>query len=272
MAYNPIQAAGTFLADGINAIAQLASAASKSREAKIVEGIAPNELTKIVQFNDELKTFHLDPPNRAHKVQTLDDLVTAAKRWQTAVSDQSLGVIWIGEGAIVLHPDDETRRDAITMPLVKTDLWELVTTLAKNSIVDQPALVRLLRVQLAAMAGSVELLSKVRNIRFKSAEEGHSNLQHGNESMGRTIEREVAGADKLPEQLQVWAQPWINGAPDASDSKLRIDFEIRVTDKNFSLRPFPDDVQDALQEHREAIKQYLQEQLGDNQTILFGSP
>lgn len=269
---NPITAVGTFLADGINAIANLAEQASKRQDAKIVEGIAPDDRTKMVQFDGKITPFKILPPPRKHTVQTLDDLITSAKRWQQEFDAENNGVIWIGEHHVVLVPDDEDRRDSITMPLVRTDLWELICTLTRNPIVDQPALIRLLRVQLAAMVGSTELLAKVRLIRFRGSEDSTSNLNHGQESLGRSIEREIVGGGDLPEQLQVYAQPWINGAPDASDSKIRIDFEIRIADKQFSLRPFPDDLQDALTEHKEAIKQHLHEALGDKQTVLFGTP
>lgn len=274
MASNPSPAyiAGTFLADGINAIARLAEQASKHGDARIIDALSPDDRTKVVQFDGKLTDFVIKPPPREHEVQTLDDLIAAAKRWQVVADDLSNGVVWIGDESVVLMPDDDDRRDSVTMPLVYTDLWALIGRLRQNSIVDQPDLIRLLRVQLAAMAGSTELLAKVRLIKFRTAEEGMSQLDHGRESLGRSIDREIVGGGDLPERLEVYLQPWMNGAPNASDSKIRIDFEIRIAEKQFSLRPFPDDVRDALVEHKEAIKQHLHDKLGDKQTVLFGTP
>lgn len=266
---------GTFLADGIQAIATLADLASKKTDARIVEGIAPNDRKKIVQFDGKLQTFDIDPPPRKHAVRTLGDIVTAANRWQkvqgeTDVAPRS-GVIWIGDASVVLLPNDDDRRDSVSMPLVRTDLWQTLLNLKQNSCVDQPAMIRLLRTQFAQVAGATELLAKVRLIRFRSAEESNSEMNHGKESLGMSIEREIVGGQDLPEQLEVFVSPWLNGNA-IGPSRVRVDVEIRVADKKFSLRPNPDDLAAAEQEHQEAIAQHLQDELGPKQTLLFGTP
>jgi hypothetical protein len=58
-----------------------------------------------------------------------------------------------------------------------------------------------LRIDLQGTINRAALLTAVRNIKFRVSDSGASNIQQGNESLGRTIEAEVTGAGDIPNRL-----------------------------------------------------------------------
>lgn len=111
---------------------------------------------------------------------------------RTAVNAAGVKVLDIpGEADHVKH---------LTKPDGSVERIEL--TPARRAPFTQAELVRKLRIDLAGtLPDGAQFLSLMRNVRFKSGADGQTNLQHGKESMGKSIDAEVLGTDALPETV-----------------------------------------------------------------------
>ena len=218
-----------------------------------------------VDQNGTLTVYDVPPPLRAHHVNSVDDLIAAARKWNTGP------VVWISGEAIVLVPDDADRRDRITLKLVKSAAFAKLCSLASEPELNQAELVRLLRVDLVGAVNRVGLLAAVRQIRFRQSTAGESTIQHGNESLGRTIESQVSGASEIPETVLVSCSVFSN--PGEREKRLTIacDLEIITAESAFRFHPLPDELERVKDEALADIRETIGEALG-NVAVFFGSP
>jgi len=210
--------------------------------------------TIVVEHNGQMLERKVPPPLRAHTVDSVADLVDAAHRWKSDAGN----VIWISSDRLVLVIDDADRRETVTMPLVESYVFTRIKRLASNPTIDQASLVRLLRVELRGVARATELLTAVRKIKFRQAESGHSDIQHGNESMGRAVEAEVTGADAIPDMLVVDTNLYSNPGLDEHKLAIGLDLEIDVKNQKFLLRPIPDEIEKVTAAQLSAIRDEIE--------------
>lgn len=108
-------------------------------------------------------------------------------------------------------------------------------TESKNPM-DQKGLIRTLRITLARCLLSKELISLVRNLKFKADTSGDSDLQHGRQSISRSIIKEVKGLDTIPESLLFQIKPFENIN---IVKRINVAIEIDEATETFKLTPMP---------------------------------
>lgn len=221
-----------------------------------------------IAYVDQGGTLHqiaVTPPLRGHTVNSVDDLIAAAAKWNASP------VVWINGQNIVLVTDDGDRRDRVTLPLVKSAAFSRLTALAKDPELDQAELIRTLRVDLQGTIRRAELLAAVRHIKFRASSSGQSIVQHGNESMGKTIEAEVTGAGDIPETVVVECAVFSN--PDEREKSFTVgcDLEIVPADSTFRFQPIPDELERVIDAALHGIRDEIVAELGDV-SVFFGSP
>jgi hypothetical protein len=113
---------------------------------------------------------------------------------------------------------------------------------------------------------------KVRQIKFRRHESGYSNNQHGNESLGQSVEEEVTGADALPESLVVETNLYSNPGLDQEKSQIGLDLEIDTANRRFFLRPIPDEIEKVTAAQLEQIRAAIIANLGAEMPVFFGHP
>lgn len=204
----------------------------------------------------------LPPQRREHTVECLDTFIDAVKHYGTKAS------VWHDDGAIVCLIEDEDRRDTVRLPLAYSDQWAELTAIAGKPLA-QKQLVLFLKQK---MRGAIDdtLLAAVRRIEFKRRSDGSGNIQHGKESLGKSIEAEVQGIDAIPEMavanVAVYSTP---GCEIKSGVGLSLDIDVEA--QQFSLTPFADEIPTAINVVQAAIHDLLVESLGDT-PVFHGTP
>lgn len=237
----------------------------RETRARILELPKSDGRTVVIEHKGALIDRPIPPGLRNHTVDSVADLVNAARRWKDDP------VIWIDGTQVVLVPHDGDRRDRVTLPLKQSTVFTCVKKLAEQSRLEQPQLIRLLRHELRSAANLSSILTAVRKIKFRSLTQGHSDIQHGNESLGRQIENEVVGAEAIPESLVVSTNVFTN--PGEIDNKFTIglSLEIDVAAQRFVLKPMPDEIEVAEDMALAGIRERIEHGLPDV-PVFFGRP
>lgn len=242
----------------------LASQFHKTKEARLLN-IPGDGRTAYVDQDGQVKTYEILPPPRASKVDSVEDLCAAASAYGTDVS------IWLSHEAVVAITDDDDRRDRVTLPLRHSHQWKTIKKLVDTPKLDQQQFIQLLRTDLIGIGGRAELLAAVRTIKFRSSSEGTSNIQHGNESMGRTIENAVTGASAIPDQLTCVLSLYDNQGRNTDEFSVTLDLEIIASESKFRLKPLPDSLEDVQNAALQLIRDEISDRL-EKVRIFYGTP
>lgn len=224
-----------------------------------------------VRENGKLVSYPVAPEPRRHVVQTVDDLIGAVRRWGADAGRSS--ALWLSEERVlaVLDDEDDHRLDSVELPLRKTPLFAFCNDLAKRGGLKQGDLVRALRRELRIATGATPLLSEVRNVRFTGATEASGVVQHGAESLGRSIENKLTGADRLPDKLIVPVQVFDDPLFDELEPfELTLDLEVDVSNQKFHLSPLPGDLDAALHAALATIAEKLEQEFPA--AVFHGTP
>lgn len=205
------------------------------------------------------------PPLRTHIVDSVDDLISAASLWNAKPT------IWIAPEAVVLVTDDADRRDRVTLPLVKSHQFSTLLSLQKNGGMDQSQFIRLLKVDLAGAVGRQDLITAVRKIKWRAGASGESNITHGSESLGRTIENEVSGAGAIPEDVVVNCPVYQNPGERDFTFGVLCDLEIVPSECKFRFKPLADEIEKVTVAALDGIRSRIQDGV-DGAAVFYGKP
>lgn len=247
------------------AIEQITDMAVEAAGPKIVA--IPGDPTRLlVNANGKCEMHVLPPAHRKHTVRTLDDMVLITERASGVWGGKP--VLWHDRASVVLVVDDGERRDVVTMPLQIAETYATVEKLAARKFT-QKEFVQLLRVSLRGCVVDPTLLPAVRELKFKKNASGTSGIQHGRESMGREIESEIVGADAIPEEVVLQTRVYNN--PDVQYmAKVTCALDIDLESESFTLRPMPDQLEEAVQGAQNEVRTRLEE-IKDVQSF-YGTP
>lgn len=176
---------------------------------------------------------------------------------------------------------DEAGERAHTVKFVPSwskAFWQLVAWDAAQQAVSvgQKDLIMLLRTDFANMASPATLLPTIRNLKMTATSGGTSNVQHGNESMGKSIELQVVGAGDagIPEEVEFSVpifdlpnralpgeQSEVNDSPTA---KIRCAFDVSVADAAFKVRPLAGEIASAKEQGSLWLARTLESGLNGN--------
>lgn len=227
---------------------------SDAAKVRVLSDLSPNARTRRVEHQGEIKEFEIDPPARRHEVFTMDGIKQAAEKW-----GGTGGVIWVSEKSVVLVTDDEERLDTVAWNLQHSATWLELVKLSAYPKLDQSTLIGYLKREFRKLNGATELLSSVRNIKWRNQEAGNSVIEQGKESLGNSIEAEVAGVGELPELLTIPVNVFDAQGLDKIVRVVSLDLDVRPSDKAFNLRPMKDELAAAkettLAEIAETIRQ-----------------
>lgn len=108
--------------------------------------------------------------------------------------------IFYNTESIVFIYNEKDRGDKATCDLVTSTVWDQL--FAGPPLMDQRSFINFLRITLrnCIMQGP-GLLNLVRTIKFAGTSGMEGNIQHGNESLGKSITNQVTGQDAFPEEV-----------------------------------------------------------------------
>jgi hypothetical protein len=218
-----------------------------------------------------VREINIKPANRKHTFRRLDDLMDMATLY---AENDGHPVIWHDQGQVTLILDDQDRRDVGKFPLEVTPQFRAIAALEQNpNWLTQKELVRLLRVTLQLDAAAIAVF---RRIDWSSSSTGQGTVERGRESLGRSIEQQVKGAQEIPEFINVPLPIYRNvGEDEIYSVRLLVDFDIEAA--KIQIIPAPGELDHILHAHQMNIRRRLEDTLqADGKKLLvpvyFGTP
>ncbi len=161
------------------------------------------------------------------------------------------GVVYISGRAIVYIYDFEDRRNHATCPLIKSPAWTWLE--GKQPPMDQRTIIRLLRIVFdGSLPTDSNLVSVLRNVKWKQDGSVDANLQRGKEALGRTILNEAAGITNFPEEFTARVNVFENYRPRVA---VRLALELLPDVMQFEVIPFPNQVHTGMADTLEMLRE-----------------
>lgn len=242
-----------------------------------METISPNGERHVIRHVGE-------PKPRAYTAQTLTGLVEQIKYLYTALAKGTELEVTDGEFAVFVHggvvtlvADESARRHKVRLSLPFTEAYQALKRMVGAGFAcDQRALLWAFRTVFAGEVGPAGTIADFKQIRFKSRDDGSSDLKVGKESLGRDVEMEItAGGKELPETIQINATVY-EGVPELAGVpgwKTRFDVavDINMADKEFVLKVMPGVLELAMIKADQMIADEIQRLVPDGVHVLVGS-
>lgn len=152
------------------------------------------------------------------------------------------GAIYIGENEARYVYSFEDRRNRATCPLVFSDPWKWLA--GPKQPLDQRTIIRLLRITFdGCLSADSNLVSTLRNIKWKTDGGFEGNIQRGKEALGRQVMNEVLGVANFPDEFGLMVNVFENYRHPVL---VRVALEILPDVQKFELIPFPNQIHDGL--------------------------
>lgn len=209
-----------------------------------------------------IKWQDADPSPRNHVAGDVAGIIELANKF----ADGSV-VVWYNRKAITILVDDKTRRDKITLPLEFSPQLAYLQAIENSPTVrplSQSEIIKLLRTLFFHCTGHIgDLLTVIRGVRFVTNKSTSSEQRQGKESMGKSIESELTGADKVPETIQLEVPIFKAGALNYVQL-VACDLAVDLATEKFLLTPIPGDIEVAITAAEREIGKRLSDELSQN--------
>lgn len=201
----------------------------------------------------ECVDVEIPPPNRNHKVRTLEGLLLAVERYGTD------GALWHDQGSITLVTNDCDRREFVTMPLTLSEHWKIVSAL--GTPLTQRDFVRLLRHDLRGCVPDT-LLPAVAKIEVATSSGQRNEINPGRERGSREFAVELATSGEIPEHFTAMVNVYANeGLRQLRPIICSLDYSLPPAQVAFVVKPLPDQLELALQDAQRELHEYLTEKV-----------
>jgi hypothetical protein len=195
----------------------------------------PSRHCEVLATPEQLAQFALDAIEKAHRIDK--------------------PIILIGTDRIVFAYSAQERRDFAYCPLTLTKQYKLLEQWEKSPVLlTQREMIQALRVTFRGNVANGNLLPIVRQLKFESSSIGGNTVQHGSESMGRSLVAKVMGAEAIPEEFML-------DIPVFEESRhlhrVECALDVDVQSARFTPLPFPQQLQMALEGRLEALVEYF---------------
>lgn len=217
-----------------------------------LKGIAPNE--PYLVWDPKEKGLILTRMERAPIAVTLE----SPEALKEFIENPPHGFVFEGEGPALYYNEesltlrfDESIRDNAACQLKHSPQFLALRDVASQKPFRQRDFVRFLRIDLfGCFSAESSLLPLVRNLKWTNSAEGGGNIQHGKESMGRSIEARVSGESTIPEEVTLFVPVYENFR---NIQPVQCAIEILTDEQAFRLTPYPMSLSNAVEETVEAI-------------------
>ncbi len=250
--------------------------ARTSAEPKLVDSKDPRALAWLTH-NGNITAHAVPVPPRNHKVESLEDLIRLATRFNPVDGVGNVGpvpspVVWYNADRVVLVLDDAGHRlETATLELAKSDMFLAVERLKSGGWFVQKEFVRLLKVILAGALPDVDLLTVVRRVKFENGTITTGEVKKSRESMGKEITAAVSAEGEIPDFVRLTV-PVYKVFDLKAQYPVNCIVEVDVQDGRFRLMPCPDEIQKVLHLAMAKIADELQVGLPDSVPCYLGAP
>lgn len=185
---------------------------------------------------------------------------------------QTSTVVFVGDRITVCLDERGHRRDRCAMALADSEQFKMLSSLQSETAKSQKDLVWLLTSRFRDNILTTDFLPIIRNIKFRSSSEGTARVQHGEESLGASIEEEaVTGKDggTLPDMVEfeipIFEFLGIDIEPTA---KIRCAVKFNIQEKTIVVRPEPGQLAAARAKAMQEVVAYLGSAVPEGVTVL----
>lgn len=199
----------------------------------------PKHVVHLLKADGSIEAQAVEPAPLAIGLETPEAFIAYASQ----IKNPENAIILFSEERILLFLDAGERRDRAVCSLTFSPQFEFFKTNACAQWRSQREFVRLLRIDLNGCLLGSNLLELTRQIKWKTRDDGGGAIQHGRESMGRTIEEELYGEGAIPEEVIVKLPVWEEATLAVTVS---VAVELNAQDKTFRLTPYPLGLKKAL--------------------------
>ena len=223
--------------------------------------------TVFIRHGDELLEKDLPPAVRAAQLCGFDDLVAAASDLQIAARPE----VYVSAAGIAVLLDRADRREAITVPLAPSKRWQLVESLQQPKVMQPKDAVKMLRLDLHGgnVAHVIQALSR---IDFTRSSAGRTNVEHGRESLGRSVEAAVQQAESVPQQFTLAVPVWSTAGFSRFGVQVEFGLFLDLEAQAVELRVLADEVERARNLALAAVVGELRAQLPAGTPVFLGRP
>lgn len=187
--------------------------------------------------NGELKT--IDRPCKAI-TSRLESYRSLTEFVQDLKTNPEVYVCFSGVQVVL---DLETRREVVSVPLIQTARFAWAASLIKGDALTVKETIYQLRF-VAGLPASSPVVRALSKIEFKRRSDGSSEVAHGKETLGRSVELEVRQAADIPEEFTYTCDVFQNLGFSAQAS-IAIGVYLDIEGERIRLVANPDNIQRA---------------------------
>lgn len=244
------------LAEFITRIAKLATEAEA-----VTVGAHPKLPDQVyVRHGTNLEWKDVPPPKRAHTLFSMRDLLELANN-KTIAADPE---VFHSATRVVVLLDRNQRREQITLPLVLTDRFKIVSAMGQNGGLsfDVAGAVRFIRFDLHGV-GADGLVAALRKVDFTRKGTGASSVEHGRESLGKSVEMAVQQADQIPESILVDLPVFATDGLRGIKASVRVGLYLDVQNEKVTFRLLADELAAAVDYAQSQVHDLLVKHLSE---------
>lgn len=250
------------LAEFFNAVVNL------GQKAKAVQFETHPQLpTKVfVRHGDELQEKDAPAPFRSHGLAGLDDLVNALADKAIAPAPE----VYVAANRVRAFLNRADRRELVTVDLVETKRFKLVTELQTPRSMQPKEAVKMLKLDLHG--GNVaQVIQPLSRIEFTRTGTGRTSVDHGKESLGRSVEAQVQNAKDVPEAFDLAVPVWSTSGFDRFGVLVKFGLYLDLEAQTVELRVLADEIERVRNQALVAVVRELGARL-EGVPIFLGTP
>lgn len=233
----------------------------------ICPDLEPDHIYLIAQPGQPPQRVEAEPEPRDHAAQDLGTVLQFADEGSR---------VWYSRNGVVVLLDDLERRDRVTLRLrLSEQLACLLVLESTPRQFSQQELILALRTTFRdCLSAHPNLVDNLRHLRWKAGQQSDVTIKHGERSVGKQLESQVLGTDKLPEYLRLVVPVFAN-CFESVYASIDLALEPDTATEKFRLIPIPGLIEAQLRRAETRLGVLVVEALGEQASLVpvsYGSP
>lgn len=218
-----------------------------------------------LRHGDTMEEIDVPPPDRQHQLAGLDDLTAALLDPQIAPAPE----VYVSASGVVALLDREDRRARVTVRFAESRRWATIVALQQPQKYQPKAAVKMLKMDLHG--GNVgHVIQSLSRVNFQRTSAGSTSVEHGRESLGRSVEAAVQQAKDVPEEFDLAVPVWSTSGFSRFTVHVRFGLYLDLEEQCVELRVLADEVERARNQALAAVVKELGDRL--KVPVFLGAP
>lgn len=203
-----------------------------------------------------------EPAPRRYRATSLTGLCQQIKYFHSFVNEKFSICVFVGRSRVVVLMDEDSRRESIVLTLADTQGFSWLSqaqSTPKN--ISQKSLIWELRSRFASQVSPANFLPDLRQLRFKSGDEGESTVGVGNGTLRRSVQAGVMMGDgkQLAEKIGIYASVY-EGVPEIAGSiEFDVSIDVDLSKQEIIVKTNPGECESAILATHESIAAFINE-------------